>query len=231
MVERLAEASQRSADPPDELPMPIATLVHTGRPGRPRIHIDPNILAAALELRGPTHLAPVFGVSSRTIRRHVLAHGLVEPGPPVYVEYVDEAGNSYRMYGSSTGAISQISDDQLDEIVRSLVQAFPMFGRQMINGHLLHLGQRIPRARLQESYNRVHGPPASSFGPRRLQHRVYSVPGPNSLAHHDGQHGMFALCIPLCTGDHLFHRSDTMEDSYPCFCGWILSICDWHSST
>jgi transposase InsO family protein len=29
------------------------------------------------------------------------------------------------------------------------------------------------------------------FGARRIQRRVYSVPGPNSLYHHDGQHGPY----------------------------------------
>jgi hypothetical protein len=60
----------------------------------------------------------------------------------------------------------------------------------MIDGHLRHMGHRISRVRLQQSYSHVHGAPVSEFGPRRIHRRVYNVPGPNSLWHHDGQHGI-----------------------------------------
>ena len=70
--------------------------------------------------------------------------------------------------------------------------AFPSYGRCMIDGHLRHMGHRISRVRLQQSYAHVHGPPVSAFGPRRIHRRVYYVPGPNSLWHHDGQHGIFS---------------------------------------
>jgi hypothetical protein len=59
----------------------------------------------------------------------------------------------------------------------------------MIDGHLKFLGHYLPRARIQESYARVHGPPVSAFGARHIECRVYNVRGYNSLCHHDGQHG------------------------------------------
>jgi hypothetical protein len=142
------------------------------------------------------HLAQVFDCSARTIRRRALDYGLAEPGPPVYVEYEHDDGSIFRFYGSSSGATSNISDDELDAITSQIVDIFPNFGRRMIDGHLKHLGHKVPRSHVQASYARVHGAPASSFGSCRIQNRVYSVPRPNSLAHHDGQHGTI-ICHSL----------------------------------
>lgn len=195
MLRLLHEAVNNSLDPPDAPHLTTSYLVHTGRPGRPSVYIPRDVLAAALQYRGPTHLAPIFSCSSRTVRRIALEYGLVEPGPPVYVDYIDEAEEVHRFYTSSTGASSDLSDDELDALISDIVERFPNFGRRMIDGHLKHLGHSVPRSRVQAAYLRVHGPPAASFGRTRIQRRVYSVPGPNSLWHHDGQHGVLSHII------------------------------------
>src|ERR1700749_1118972 len=92
MLRLLHEAVNNSLDPPDAPHLTTSYLVHTGRPGQPSVYIPRDVLAAALQYRGPTHLAPIFSCSSRTVRRIALEYGLVEPGPPVYVDYIDEAG-------------------------------------------------------------------------------------------------------------------------------------------
>lgn len=189
MIACLDNAAELSSDPPDGPPLQTSYLLHTEDPGRPSIQIPREMLATALNLRGTTHLAHIFDCSARTIRRRALEYGLAEPGPPVYVEYEHDDGSIFRFYGSSTGATSNITDDELDLITAQIIDIFPNFGRRMIDGHLKHLGHRVPRSRVQASYSRVQGAPAPSFGPKRIQRRVYSVPGPNSLAHHDGQHG------------------------------------------
>jgi hypothetical protein len=53
---------------------------------------------------------------------------------------------------------------------------------------LRHLGHRVPRDRVRESLLRID-PVQRVFERIRFHQRVYSVPGPNSLWHHDGQHG------------------------------------------
>jgi hypothetical protein len=191
MITHLDQASVASSDPPEAPPIQTTRTVHTGQPGRPRIEIDEHLLATALEMRGPTHLAPVFNVSARTVRRRALECGLAEPGPPVYVEYEAEDGSISRYYTSSTAPMSDLTDNELDVITLQILNAFPNFGRRMITGHLRYLGHRIPRVRVQDAYLRVCGTSRNRFGDRRIERRVYSVPGPNSLWHHDGQHGVF----------------------------------------
>lgn len=193
MIQHLEEAKSRSADPEPEVGPPQAVnLEYTGRPGRPRIVIDEEILEEAHTHRGPTGLASAFGTSARTVRRRLLEAGLAEPGDPVYVDFMDNDGNEQRYYtglGHST-AESDLSDDELDGIMEQILAAFPTFGRRMIDGELRFMGHIVPRSRIQASYGRVYGPPVNAFGVRRIQRRVYSVRGFNSLWHHDGQHGM-----------------------------------------
>ena len=200
MLNTLDDASRTSSDPPDAPPIITSYINYTGLGGRPSINLDPDILTSLIELRGPTHLAQVFGCSARTVRRRALEYGLVEPGQPVYVDVVDESGETIRFFTSSTSNVSKLSDDELDSVTRQIFERFPNFGRRMIDGHFKHLGHRVPRRRIQESYTRVHGPPIGAFGPRRIQRRVYKVPGPNSLSHHDGQHGTSLLSLL-----HIFH--------------------------
>jgi hypothetical protein len=69
-----------------------------------------------------------------------------------------------------------------------ILEIFPTFGRRMIAGHLRQLGHRVPTSRIRDSYYRVHGPPVS-YSNTATGRQPYQVAGPNSLAHHDGQHG------------------------------------------
>lgn len=196
MIIDLHLAKRRSADVPDAPPINPITRIQTGRRGRPRIQIDPDILATSIQLRGPTELGTVFGVSSRTVRRRALEQGLVQAGEPVYVEFENQDGSTSRIYTSSTGSQSDLTDAQLDSIMLQILQSYPDFGRRMIDGHLRYLGHHVPRSRIQASYGRVNGPPVAAFGVRRIKRRVYSVKGYNSLCHHDGQHGLLS---------HFFH--------------------------
>jgi hypothetical protein len=127
----------------------------------------------------------------RTIRRRLLEYGLSAPGPPVYIDEPQLDGSISRTYNvGSSSDLSLLSDRDLDQLILNIYNQFPSFGRRMIDGYLLQLGERVPRRRIIESYLRVVGPSPHNFGPRRIERRVYSVPGPMALVHHDGQHGM-----------------------------------------
>lgn len=75
MINALATAAVQSEDIPSRPAIPVTHQEPSGQRGRPRIEIDYGFLALGLELRGPTGLAPVAEVSSRTIRRRALDMG------------------------------------------------------------------------------------------------------------------------------------------------------------
>ena len=60
----------------------------------------------------------------------------------------------------------------------------------MIQGMLRRLGHRVQRERVQQALLRVD-PVHQVFECIRIHRQVYNVPGPNSLWHHDGQHGVY----------------------------------------
>jgi hypothetical protein len=98
-------------------------------------------------------------------------------------------------FQSFTGPLSVINDEELDLIISQLRQQFTRAGITMLHGMLQQLGYRIPRERIRRSLYRID-PVHRIFGRIRIRRRTYSVAGPNSLWHHDGQHGMFILtCV------------------------------------
>lgn len=207
MLQALDAAAMQSMDPPALDHIPVSQVVHTGRPGRPRIEIDPTFLAFALDMRGPTGVAPVVQCAPRTVRRRAIEQGLVTPGPPVYVEHHDEeTGETIRAYTSSTPSVSTLTDNELDNIIHQVLAIFPTFGRRMIDGYLRNLGHRVPRERVRNSYCRVNGAPPT-FNNRPIQRRVYRVAGPNSLSHHDGQHGELVSGSTFLNGGLLIHAA------------------------
>jgi len=203
MVDALDAAITSSRDIPDAPPISFnGGTVHSGRPGRPPIDIRPDHLEL-LSAGRTTHqeIADLYQCSARTIRRRLLEYGISTPGPPVYTDQVQEDSTIIRVYSAGRSSdLSEMSDDELDAVMLTIYERFPSFGRRMIDGYLMALGERVPRQRIIDAYHRVIGPPVSTFGNRRIQRRVYSVPGPNSLWHHDGQHGKFwSLLVVLST--------------------------------
>ncbi len=60
----------------------------------------------------------------------------------------------------------------------------------MLNGMLRRLGHRVPIEHIRQSLLRID-PVRQIFERIRIRRREYRVLGPNSLWHHDGQHGRF----------------------------------------
>lgn len=77
---------------PDGPSLVVAKRECTGRPRRPHVHIEPAFLSEALNLRGPSGVAPVLVCSARTVRRRALEAGLVEPVEPVYQQVRTDDG-------------------------------------------------------------------------------------------------------------------------------------------
>lgn len=197
MVVDLDDACHRSSDSPDGPALVVATHARTGKPGRPRLNIDPTFLRAALILRGTTGLAPVFNCHPRTIRRRALDLGLAEAAQPVYRQTAQPDGGVSREYNlAEPRAPPSLDDAALDAVVFDVLTVFPTFGRNMLAGHMRFRGIKVSRVRLKDSYMRVHGTGAA-FGNRAIHRREYKVAGANSLWHHDGQHGRYSP-RPVC---------------------------------
>ena len=103
---------------------------------------------------------------------------------------------------SFTGPLSTLSDDALDTLISQLRSHFRRAGISMLDGMLRHLGHRLPRERLRGSLMRID-PVQRVFQRIRIRRRVYSVPGPNSLWHHDGQHGKLSVYLFEVTNQSL----------------------------
>ncbi|KAL7279789.1 hypothetical protein ACG7TL_002586 [Trametes sanguinea] len=183
-------SSQHASAAINRTPLVVCERVKTGKRGRPRVEIDPTFLQVALDLRGPSQLGKLLKCTPRTVRRRALEQGLVPAGAPVRMPVISPDGSTSFVYSSSSRPVSTMTDAELDAAVASILTSFPAFGRRMLHGHLKANGHNVPRRRIDEAYIRVRGVP-SSFGVRnRIVRRTYSVPGPLSLVHHDGQHGL-----------------------------------------
>ncbi|KAJ7053160.1 hypothetical protein C8F01DRAFT_996937 [Mycena amicta] len=90
---------------------------------------------------------------------------------------------------SFTGPLSDMTDDDLDLLLLRLRIHYRRAGIRMLHGMLLRLGHRVPHERIRQSLLRID-PVRRIFERIRIRRREYRVLGPNSLWHHDGQHGM-----------------------------------------
>lgn len=138
----------------------------TGAVGRPFFYIPRSVLQHLLDTRlSVPKISQLLGVSVSTIRRRMADYDL-------------RVRDTY----------SAILDDELDSVVASASLAYPTWGVRQMYGHLVSLGIRVQFVRVRESLSRVD--PQGSFM-RRLRHlrrRKYSVAGPQSLWHIDGNH-------------------------------------------
>lgn len=191
MIDELDQACFRSSDPPQGDPLIVSSRLGGHGQGRPRVEIDQNFLQFALQHRGPVFLAELFQCSSRSVRRRAIDYGLVDRGMPVHTNILNDNGTTTNIHTSSSRPVSTMTDGELDAHIGKILDIFPTFGRRMIAGHLQAAGHNVPRGRIQESNSRVHGP-SGIFGQRQITRKTYKVAGPNSLWHHDGQHGTHA---------------------------------------
>lgn len=191
LFEKIEAARHTARDLPDGPPIQVHWKVYTGRRGRPRTAISAPWLAQISSERKKPGIAPLVGCSVGTIRRRELEYGLSNPGQSIISRMTLADGNEEIVYNSRARqpSVNPMTDEEVDAAVAAQLELFPNFGRSMISGGLRVAGHHITRSRLRESFNRLQGGPTSSFASRRIHRRAYCVAGPNSLWHHDGQHG------------------------------------------
>jgi hypothetical protein len=196
MLERLDDARHASRDQPDGPSFEVVTKKLAGTRGRPRKEINPEWLARMSSMRDKTGISSLINLSTRTIRRRQLELRLYNPGVAPAQRLLQADGTYDVVYNGQPGTRrNNFTEDEVDALVTSHLDIFPNFGRSMIIGSLLSSGQHLTREQLRASYNRLQGGPTQTFSDRRIHRRSYHVAGPNSLWHHDGQHGM---CVMAC---------------------------------
>lgn len=187
----------------------ILETVRTGNPGRPSIQIDPDFLRWAYTMRTTSGIARFLGVARSTVRSALLEHGIADPQEQPYnfrIEIEADPEDPLDPQGSVDGTatdgpsiqseytssytrpVSDISDDDLDNLVLRLKTHYRRAGISLMQGMLLRLGHRLSRERVRRALINID-PVNRVFQRIRISRRRYNVPGPMYLWHHDGQHG------------------------------------------
>ena len=147
--------------------------------GRPKSEVYPEEVEYLRSLRFSwSKIANIIGISRATLYRRL-----------------DEWQLSRDAYYSS------ISDGDLDQLVRRIkVQQNPNIGEVMLMAALKVHNVWVQRTRLRASIQRVD-PHATALRRREtVQRRVYSVDGPNSLWHIDGNHKLIRWKVVIHGG-------------------------------
>ena len=85
---------------------------------------------------------------------------------------------------------TQITEPELDDVIRNILQEFPNSGYKSLRGHLLARGLKVQERRLREAMRRTdpEGIIVRALQLRVTPRRVYNVKQPLSLWHMDGNH-------------------------------------------
>ena len=146
-----------------------------GNAGRPRFIIDRDHVIELLEMgQNVSCIARLFGASRSTMHRRMADWDL-----------------------SVRETYSQMSDAELDDLVREILSRNPNAGYRSMIGLLTARGQRVQWNRVRASMHRVD---TAGIVSRMTQlgcvvRRTYSVPGPRSLVHIDTNHKLIRLVV------------------------------------
>ncbi len=101
---------------------------------------------------------------------------------------------------------SEISNEELDNLIRSIRLQQPHSGQQILMGMIRSLGIRIHRERLRDSLHRTDTFNVLNRWAQITPRRKYKVAGPNSLWHIDGHHKLIRWKLVIHGGIDGFSR-------------------------
>ena len=90
--------------------------------------------------------------------------------------------------GISPDDNSHLSDQELDQLIRTIKQDHPNDGEVLILGHLHRMGIRVTRQALRDSIHRTDHVNVIARRRTVIRRRIYYVPHPNYMWHIDGHH-------------------------------------------
>ncbi|XP_045898241.1 uncharacterized protein LOC123966515 isoform X2 [Micropterus dolomieu] len=154
--------------------------------GRPKYVVSHQQLQSLVEMSLPVScIAKLLGVSERTVKRRMHEYGL-----------------SIMQYYST------LTDEQLDNLVRSVKARTPHVGCRMMKGILQAMGHRVQWNRVSSSMHRVDSVGVLSRLTRLgcVARRTYSVQGPLHLVHIDTNHKLIRYGLVIFGGIDGFSR-------------------------
>lgn len=100
---------------------------------------------------------------------------------------------------SINSAFTEMSDEDLDQIVKGYLDSHPNSGIRYLTGHIRTQGLRIQRRRLEQSIKRVDllGQTLRQRTTAKKPRRQYHVSRPNALWHIDGHHKLILWGIVI----------------------------------
>ena len=153
----------------------VVRHMFNGEKGRPRLQIPLEHLRFLLEKKFKVaEIANLFGTSKRTVKRRMKDFGL-----------------------SAATTYTQLSDQQLDELIRDIQRDFPNAGCKRVTGLLRARDVYMQQARIRQSMRRVdpEGILLRALELNTIRRRQYSVAGPLSLWHIDGNHKLIRYVV------------------------------------
>ncbi|CAK5266042.1 unnamed protein product [Mycena citricolor] len=154
--------------------VPVET-VYTGGRGRPRKIINAALLHEAMSNQRKISISKL----ARTLR----------VSRPTLLKQLRDLGISYKF--------SELSRDQLDELVRHFKSAKPDSGVRYLDGHLRQRGLRIQKHRVRSAVHRVDGFGRLLRARRIVKRQEYRVSRPHALWHVDGHHKLILWGIVI----------------------------------
>jgi hypothetical protein len=92
---------------------------------------------------------------------------------------------------------SDISDDRLDDMIRSYKKERPDSGYQYVQGHLTSLGYNVQRQRVRQAIRRTDRLGSAIRTRQPVRRRKYKVKRPNAVWHLDGHHKLITWGIVI----------------------------------
>ena len=142
-----------------------ARTAESYRRGRPMYEIDFDVVRELHSIGIPIlKIASILGIHRATLYRHM------------------------KKYNVELKRFDDISEDDLDSVIKGIKSEHPLCGERMMAGFLISKGLHVSRSKMRASIHRVDPINTALRWVRRTPRHVYSVTGPNSLWHNDGCH-------------------------------------------
>lgn len=157
--------------------------VYSGNRGRPRYDVQEAQLQffVGFGFKVPD-MAKMLAVSQATVNRRLRDYGI-----------------------SLSTKFCQMSDSELDEVIKNVKEHFPRSGYRVTLGILRSMGYHVQELRVRESLRRVdiEGVLMRSLQLQIIHRRKYTVYGPNALWHVDTNHKLIRYDMLLRRPFHI----------------------------